>query len=81
MPLLRCAATEQNILAALLKFLARSEAEVVLVNLEDLWLETRPQNTPGTSTERVNWRRKMKLSLEELLANRAVQIFLKAAQR
>ena len=24
-------------------------SEIVLINLEDLWLETRPQNVPGTS--------------------------------
>jgi len=60
-------ATPRFVLHALLKFLARSRAEVVLVNLEDLWLETRPQNTPGTSTERVNWRRKMKRTLKMAL--------------
>jgi 4-alpha-glucanotransferase len=38
----------------------------VLINLEDLWLEKRPQNVPGTSTERPNWRRKAKLTLEQL---------------
>jgi 4-alpha-glucanotransferase len=37
--------------------LARGPAEVVLVNLEDLWLEPSPQNVPGTSDERPNWRR------------------------
>jgi 4-alpha-glucanotransferase len=38
----------------------------VLVNLEDLWGATEPQNVPGTSTERPNWRRKLRYSLEEL---------------
>jgi 4-alpha-glucanotransferase len=37
--------------------LARGPAAVVLVNLEDLWLESAPQNVPGTSDERPNWRR------------------------
>jgi 4-alpha-glucanotransferase len=54
----------RTVLHALLTFLGRSRAELVLVNLEDLWLETRPQNTPGTCTERVNWRRKAKLPIE-----------------
>jgi 4-alpha-glucanotransferase len=37
--------------------LGQSPASVALVNLEDVWLETRPHNVPGTSTERPNWRR------------------------
>ncbi len=48
-----------------LRHLAASPARMVLVNLEDLWQETRPQNVPGTSTERPNWRRKARLSFEE----------------
>jgi 4-alpha-glucanotransferase len=51
--------------AALLRSLAVSPAQLVLINLEDLWLETRPQNVPGTSTERPNWLRKARYSLEE----------------
>ena len=48
---------------ALLAHLAASPAKWELVNLEDLWQETLSQNVPGTSTERVNWRRKAQLSL------------------
>jgi 4-alpha-glucanotransferase len=48
----------QMILTACLSYLAASPARVVLVNLEDLWLETRPQNVPGTGVERANWCRK-----------------------
>jgi len=51
-------------LRACLAFLADSEAEVVLVDLEDLWGETEPQNVPGTSTEWPNWRRRARYSLE-----------------
>jgi 4-alpha-glucanotransferase len=47
--------------------LAASPARLVLVNLEDLWQETAPQNVPGTQDhQRPNWRRKARLSLEEL---------------
>jgi 4-alpha-glucanotransferase len=45
-------------------YLAGSRARTVLVNLEDLWGETRPQNTPGTSTERPNWVRKARHPFE-----------------
>lgn len=37
--------------------LAASAAPVVLLTLEDLWLEPLPQNVPGTSSERPNWQR------------------------
>jgi 4-alpha-glucanotransferase len=46
--------------------LAAGDAWLVLVSLEDLWLERAPQNVPGTSTERPNWRRKMRHSMEQL---------------
>jgi 4-alpha-glucanotransferase len=55
------------VLAALLRRLSASSAGVVLVNLEDLWLETVPQNVPGTWRERPNWRRKARYSLDELM--------------
>jgi 4-alpha-glucanotransferase len=47
-----------------LAFLASSHARVLLVNLEDLWLETDPQNIPGIQEEHPNWRRKARYSLE-----------------
>jgi 4-alpha-glucanotransferase len=55
------------VLAAILRHLGSSDARWLLLNLEDLWLETGSQNTPGTSTERVNWRRKLRFSLEQLI--------------
>jgi 4-alpha-glucanotransferase len=58
-----------TIVEACLKWLRASPAELVLVNLEDLWTEEKPQNVPGTSTERPNWRRKARLSIEEILTN------------
>jgi 4-alpha-glucanotransferase len=45
--------------------LAKSPARMVLVNLEDLWLEREPQNVPGTHIERPNWQRKARFSFEE----------------
>jgi 4-alpha-glucanotransferase len=55
----------EDVQEAILAFLASSPAPVVLVNLEDLWQEMEPQNTPGTFHERPNWRRKAKYALEE----------------
>ncbi|HSP33000.1 MAG TPA: 4-alpha-glucanotransferase [Thermoanaerobaculia bacterium] len=53
----------RSILEALLRFLAASSAEIVLVNLEDLWLETEPQNRPGLPER--SWRQKFMLTLEQ----------------
>ncbi len=57
---------------ACLKWLAAGPAERVLVNLEDLWLETLPQNVPGTRRERPTWRRKARLTIEQLRRRAAV---------
>lgn len=56
----------EDVEKALLAALGKSRAHVVLTNLEDLWCEIRPQNVPGTTDERVNWRRKARFSLEEM---------------
>jgi 4-alpha-glucanotransferase len=52
-------------LQACLSFLSASRARVLLVNLEDLWLETQPQNIPSTFKEYPNWRRRARYSFEE----------------
>jgi 4-alpha-glucanotransferase len=49
----------------LVRGMAASSARLVLINLEDLWLETQPQNIPSISNERPNWRRKARYRLEE----------------
>lgn len=55
----------EEILRAALAFLAASPARVLLVNLEDLWLETARQNVPGTGPDQEpNWRRKARYPLE-----------------
>jgi 4-alpha-glucanotransferase len=46
--------------------LAGSMADIVLVNMEDLWQETLPQNVPATSKERPNWRRRMRPGIEQI---------------
>jgi 4-alpha-glucanotransferase len=46
--------------------LSLSPAQFVLTNLEDLWLETQPQNVPGTWREKPNWRRRARYSLDEM---------------
>jgi 4-alpha-glucanotransferase len=62
-----------SLASACLSWLAASPASSVIVNLEDLWQETLPQNVPGTTTERRNWQRRARYSLEEIKSNAAVR--------
>jgi 4-alpha-glucanotransferase len=57
------------LMAAALASLAESDAAIVLVTLEDLWGERLSQNIPGTGREEPNWRRRSRLTLEELTAS------------
>jgi 4-alpha-glucanotransferase len=59
------AADTESVFRACLAFLSVSQAWFVLVNLEDLWLETKPQNMPGTHDEYPNWQRKASCGFEE----------------
>lgn len=61
--------------------LAAGPARVALVNLEDLWLETRPQNTPGTGPELPNWKNKSARTLEEAKADEGIASVLRAVDR
>jgi 4-alpha-glucanotransferase len=63
---LRPPVTALRMLHALLAALGAGPARIVLVNLEDLWLERAPQNTPGTARQRPNWRRKAARTLEQI---------------
>ena len=56
-----------TVLGAALEWLGASAAGAVMVAMEDLWLEPRPQNVPGTSSaERPNWRGRAARPLEAL---------------
>ncbi len=56
----------QSALEALLSFLSASKSRLAIVNLEDLWQETEPQNVPSTGQEQYpNWQRKARYDLEE----------------
>ena len=54
------------------QFLSKSKADIVLVNAEDLWQETLPQNVPATNKERPNWRRRMRRSIDQIRKMAAV---------
>ena len=58
--------------AAHLDHLAGGPARMVIVNLEDLWGETEPQNRPGIYRERPNWRLRAARSFEQLRSDPAI---------
>jgi len=66
---------QRAILEAILRSLAQSPAELVLVNLEDLWLETEPQNVPGVPDR--SWKQKFRLSLEQLRKDAGIERVLR----
>ncbi|HBS29282.1 MAG TPA: 4-alpha-glucanotransferase, partial [Phycisphaerales bacterium] len=63
---------------ALHAYLGRSSADFLLLNIEDLWLESRWQNIPGTLEEHANWRHKLRLTLDELRADARIAGQLRA---
>ena len=69
-----------GLLRATLSRLAEGPARLVLVALEDLWLETEPQNRPGLPGSE-NWRRRIRHSLEELDQLEEVVSVLSAVDR
>lgn len=58
---------------AILAFLARSRARLMLVQLEDVAGEEEQANLPGTSDVHPNWRRRLSESLDAILASPEMQ--------
>jgi len=52
--------------AAVLSFLLHTPSKLVMINQEDVFLDVRQQNFPGTTWEHPNWVTKMRFSVEEL---------------
>jgi 4-alpha-glucanotransferase len=59
------------ILEGLLAYLASSDAEMMLVNPEDLWRELTPQNVPGLPEK--SWRNKFRMTLEDARADGSIR--------
>jgi 4-alpha-glucanotransferase len=53
---------------AILMYLAQSRARLMLIQLEDVVGESEQANLPGTIDAHPNWRRRMSLGLEEIVA-------------
>jgi 4-alpha-glucanotransferase len=56
---------------AIVGFLARMPSMILLLNHEDFTKETDQQNLPGSTAEYPNWRRKMKVAIEDLRSGAA----------
>ncbi|MFU8830503.1 MAG: 4-alpha-glucanotransferase, partial [Phycisphaerales bacterium] len=63
------------------RYIAQSDAELALVNVEDLWGETRPQNVPGTSNQYPNWRHKLALTMSEITGDEHLAAILEDLAR
>jgi len=61
--------------------LATGAADLVLIDLEDLWGEREPQNRPGTGAGGANWRRRGTRTLSEARADTDTTGFLRAVNR
>jgi 4-alpha-glucanotransferase len=71
----------EQVARAILLALARSDAGIVLVNLEDLWGEALSQNVPGTTDEHENWKRKASRMLESIISDGELAVFFRSLAR
>ena len=60
----------EDVLLAAHRFLARSPARIVMMQIEDAIGEVLPVNVPGTAEQYPNWRRKLSLDLETIGGDR-----------
>ena len=73
---------QRALLYALLEWLGRSGSPLVVPWLEDLWLEDRAVNLPGTpSSQRPNWQRPMRLVLDEIFASQEIDSLVRTLDR
>jgi 4-alpha-glucanotransferase len=52
---------------AILSYLARSRARLMLIQCEDIVDETEQANLPGTTNQHPNWRRRLALDLDQII--------------
>ena len=72
----------RGFLAELLGWLGRSDSPLVVAWLEDLWLEDRGVNLPGTrSCVRPNWQRPMSRLLDEVFTDPGVEDLVRGLQQ
>ena len=57
---------DEELVAAVYRFLARSPSRILMAQIEDLLLEAEQPNLPGTTDQHPNWRRRLTLSLDQI---------------
>ena len=62
-------ATDQHLTAAAHGFVAKTHADLVYVQADDLAGERQAVNLPGTDRERPNWRRRLTLPIDQIFEN------------
>ena len=62
---------------ALMHWIAGTDAAIALLNLDDLVMEERRQNVPGTYMERPNWRLRNRVTIDDLAADEGFTTLLK----
>lgn len=67
---------DTELCAAIFRCCARSNSQLLSMQLEDLALLETPVNIPGTCTEYPNWRRKLPIDLPELLNSESTNVLL-----
>jgi 4-alpha-glucanotransferase len=67
-----------SLAAAIIRCCARSQSQMLAVQLEDLVLEKQPVNIPGTSIEYPNWCRKLPATVWDVLASGTQHSMLQA---
>jgi len=62
-------------------YVAASNSVLALVQADDLAMETVAVNLPGTDSERPNWRRKLRVTVEKLFALSSARVILDEVRR
>jgi len=65
----------ESIILAAYRYLARSPARIVMVQIEDVIGETSPVNVPGTHMEYPNWRRRLREDITTIATGRRLERF------
>jgi len=80
-PWLQCPAPLADVLRCTLRWLGDGNARWVMVNVEDLWLETTQQNLPGVGDAYPSWRHRAAKTMEELRGDAAADRALEELRR
>jgi 4-alpha-glucanotransferase len=68
----------ESITLAAYRYLARSNARIVMLQIEDVLGETTPVNIPGTYLEYPNWRRKLRDDIDAIAGSHRLERFASA---